>query len=423
MQLKEHHIVSTFSCPVVRVASVEDHSNADRLSIIRMEGLGYTAISAKLEDGTPRYRVGDLVVYIPADSVLPEWFLRDQGYWDEEERKGTHSGTNGDRVKPRRLRGVYSEGVLYKVCAYHVEGGWPEMATRTEMTGAWNIKWAIATENGSLQQVIPGDDAAEHLGITKYDPPVPVHMAGQCANLRGHLEKFDFERLESVPDIFDDVEWVTASEKLHGSHMCISFFPGLDHPEMFGSKGDIAVNSKGLGAQGLAFKNVPENRDNVYVKTLVSLLEQGLEHRLRGAVNQLTESTLNTTVTCEVPIRLFGEVYGTGIQDLHYGTRAPEFAVFDVRVGDCWLPRSTMEAFCAILGLAVVPLLYQGPFNLAALEAVRDGPTTLGGGHIREGIVVRAERCEHHPTHGRRISKLISPAYLLRKAKNATEYQ
>lgn len=75
--------MSTFSCPVVRVASVEDHFNADRLSIIKMEGLGYTAISAKMDDGSPRYKAGDWVVYIPSASVLPEWLLKEMGFWNE----------------------------------------------------------------------------------------------------------------------------------------------------------------------------------------------------------------------------------------------------------------------------------------------------------------------------------------------------
>jgi hypothetical protein len=51
--------MSTFSCPVVRVSSVEDHPNADRLSLVRLEGLGYLCVSGKLEDGSPRYKAGD----------------------------------------------------------------------------------------------------------------------------------------------------------------------------------------------------------------------------------------------------------------------------------------------------------------------------------------------------------------------------
>ena len=107
--------MSKFACPVVKIASVENHSGADRLSIIKMEGLGYTCIANKLEDGSPRYRPGDFVVYIPSASVLPEWLLKEMGFWNEETGKGTLAGADGNRVSPRRLRGVFSEGILYPV--------------------------------------------------------------------------------------------------------------------------------------------------------------------------------------------------------------------------------------------------------------------------------------------------------------------
>jgi len=81
--------MSTFSCPVVRVESVIDHPGADRLSIVKLHGLGYTCISGKLEDGSHRYLPGDMVVYIPSASVLPEWLLRRMEFWNDETGKGT----------------------------------------------------------------------------------------------------------------------------------------------------------------------------------------------------------------------------------------------------------------------------------------------------------------------------------------------
>lgn len=104
--------MSTFSCPVVRVASVEDHPNADRLSLVRLEGLGYLCISGKLEDGSPRYQAGDWCVYIPSAAVLPEWLLKEMDFWNEETGKGMLSGSDGNRVKPLKLRGIFSEGLI-----------------------------------------------------------------------------------------------------------------------------------------------------------------------------------------------------------------------------------------------------------------------------------------------------------------------
>ncbi len=106
--------MSEFKCPVVRVESVIDHPNADRLSIIKLVNLGYTCISAKLDDLSHRYKVGDLVAYIPSSSVLPPDLLQIMGFWDNESGKGTLAGSNGNRVKPMKLRVTFSEGLVVR---------------------------------------------------------------------------------------------------------------------------------------------------------------------------------------------------------------------------------------------------------------------------------------------------------------------
>jgi RNA ligase (TIGR02306 family) len=266
-----------------------------------------------------------------------------------------------------------------------------------------------------------GQDVSDLLGITKYEPTIPAAMAGEVANMMEHLIKYDFERWERVPLMFELGEQVTATEKLHGTNMCITWVPDLTHEEMFGTQGNIMVNSKGLGASGLAFKNNPANQGNLYVRTLRDLLSKDFEAKLLTLVATLT-AEMQLEIMTPLPVRVFGEIYGAGVQDLHYGTRAPEFAVFDMQIGERWLTDAELAQACAHLGVRKVPLAYKGPFDLTALEAVRDGTTLMGGTNIREGIVVRSENLLPHPVHGRRICKMISPDYLVRKAKNATEF-
>ena len=63
--------MSDFEVLVYRIEEpVENHPDADRLSLIKIQG--YTCISAKLEDGSHRYKQGELVAYIPEGAVLPE---------------------------------------------------------------------------------------------------------------------------------------------------------------------------------------------------------------------------------------------------------------------------------------------------------------------------------------------------------------
>lgn len=391
--------MSSFSCPIVQVNSVTNHPNADRLSIIALDGLGYTAISAKLDSGESRYKADDWVVYIPSGAVLPMFLLKTMGFWDEVAGKGTLAGSNGDRVKPLKLRGIFSEGLLFPV---------------RDRNGSLYI----TDGEGDSVKVFAGEDVSRYLDIVKYEPPIPVHMAGEVANLSDHTIKYDFERYESVPDIFSRTDTVVATEKLHGTFSAILFVPNLNHSEMFGSQGEILVHSKGLGAQGLAFKNNQANDTNLYVKTLRNMLEK---HNLELILRNISEHNNN----CKVA--LFGEIFGKGVQDLHYGTTVPEFRVFDIKINNDWFPEllSMSRMGVDLYGLKqldIVPELYRGPFDLDKLYAVRDGKSTIGSQHIREGIVVRTMVEARHVTHGRKICKMISPDYLLRKSKDATEY-
>lgn len=399
--------MSKFSCPVVRVAAVEEHLNADRLSLVRLEGLEYLCISNKLEDGSPRYRPGDFVVYIPSASVLPEWLLKEMGFWNEETGLGTLAGSGGDRVKPLKLRGIFSEGVLFPTLPMRYI---PD-ACMLEVTISHN-------GNDGMPMLRVGDDASELLGITKWVAPIPIHMAGEVASVAEAALTYDFERWESVPDIFDPGEVVVATEKLHGTCCIIQYFPGMDHPEMFPDHSgyrSITVSSKGLGSQGLVFKNNEANANNLYVRALRTLLA---DHDLAGLLHSMSKVDGGAH-----PVAILGEVFGKGVQDLDYGTTKPTFRVFDMRIGREWLSPDAVAYWGR--DLPRVPTLYAGPFDRAAIETVRDGTTTVGGTNVREGVVVRSLVPRDHPIHGRRIAKFISPAYLLRRVKNgeATEYQ
>ena len=67
-----------------------------------------------------------------------------------------------------------------------------------------------------------------------------------------------------------------------------------------------------------------------------------------------------------------------------------------------------------------VPVLYRGPFSVAAMRKHTDGRTMMGADHIREGIVMipASERTDQRI--GRVCLKSVSANYLTRK--NGTEY-
>ena len=96
---------------VLRVSKVEQHPNAPHLDMVYFHHYP-GVVSMKLEDGSPRYKEDELVVYITEGSIVPEYLLR-QGFWDEEKNIGLLSGPQGNRVKASNFRGIRSHGILF----------------------------------------------------------------------------------------------------------------------------------------------------------------------------------------------------------------------------------------------------------------------------------------------------------------------
>lgn len=146
-------------------------------------------------------------------------------------------------------------------------------------------------------------------------------------------------------------------------------------------------------------------------------MKYGLAEKLPAALVGTVES-----------ISLYAE--GLGVQDLKYGTTGadPEARFFDISYifgGEkFYLGPVAMRKQLEDLELPAVPLLYQGPFSLEALEEATNGKETLTGEgiHVREGTVVSPIEPRRDDLLGRVILKSVSESYLLRKG-DATEYE
>lgn len=378
--------MSAMEVRIVEIEAIEDHPDADALEIARIGG--YRSI-VKIGE----YRAGDRVAYIPEDAVVPEAVLRRIGLWDEDKGKGRCAGKQGNRVKAIRLRGVVSQGLLYP--AGEVPDGSGE----------------AGGEGGSAVGVEVGTDVAGALGITKYEPPIPVHMSGEVANVRGHTLDYDIESLQKFPGVLEDGEEVVFSEKLHGTWTCFGFDPGLGHEELL--EGGTIISSKGLSSTGLVFKWNEANAENLYVRIFRKLLfDTGLWTRIVEAARAAGE-----------PLYLLGETFGRKVQDLEYGQPTPAFRAFDLYRGaprsGRFESRSALFTQLAEWGIESVPVLYRGPYSLAEAEKWRDGRSTLTDAHVREGIVITpaVERSYPKLPMARVQLKLVSPDYLLRRGK------
>jgi RNA ligase (TIGR02306 family) len=344
--------MSGFNTTIYRIA-LEEHPGADRLEIGRIPGQDYQFIVGK-----GQFAHGDLFAYIQEGSIVPEALLQEMGL------SGKLAGPEANRVRAQKFRGILSQGLAYRPAA------WP---------GHW-------TE---------GMDVAAELAIARWEPPIPIEMAGAAEPApAGTIFRAytDVENHQRYPEVLAEGEPVVITEKLHGTCCLCGIFRTANGGE------SRVVSSLGLAQRHLA---LAESTTNVYWRAAAAF---GLFARLAGVMADLNVAQA----------MLFGEVLGT--QDLKYGFTNGQvgYHAFDLYTAGGFLAHRAFENLCRAHGIPTVPVLYTGPFSADLLKCLADGPSTVGP-HIREGVVVRPIAERDDPRIGRAILKRIGPAYLSRK--------
>lgn len=341
-----------------------------KVEVVRLDGIesieGADAIElARIGDYLSvvkkgQFAAGDLVAYLPEASLVPNNLL------EELNLVGKLSGSGKNRIKAAKFRGQLSQGICYPARPEWVEG----------------------------------QDVAEELGVVKWVQEVPAHLRGNYSGDPNPV-KYDFENIKKYPRMFEEGEQVVMTEKIHGTFVCFGLRRKPD-----GTTQRI-VCSKGLGAKGFFFSLDDEaNANNVYVKTANQLDIFDNLADLMGA-------------TCD-EVLLFGEIYG--VQDLKYdySPGTSNFRAFDLKLNGEFVGLSRLKEHCELIGVPMVPILYEGPFSKEVLLEHTVGTETLSGKglHVREGVVVKPviERLNPKLPHGGRVcGKSINPAYLLRR--------
>jgi RNA ligase (TIGR02306 family) len=383
--------VSSFQVPVIAIDAIEGHPNADAIEVALIHRFRSVVRKAAA------YKPGDLVVYMPQSSVVPDYLLKRLGLWDDAKGVGRLGGPNFNRVSASKFRGLLSQGICLGVT--------PDIDDPS-------LVW-VEGEKGRIAARL-GDDVSEFLGIAKWVPIIPDELLGEVfAPGRELTVDFDIEDVKAFPDALIEGEEVEYTEKMHGVFTAVTLLPADDIGSSgaagfgFGHEQNMLVYSKGLGAQGLSFKNCEANATSVYVRATEVLRE-----RLAGLASSIRE-----------PLTIMGETFGPGVQDLHYGKELG-FRMF----GACSGYRGGLEHFgperraelASTLGVEQVHCFYRGPFSWETLAEHTDGKTATGADHIREGVVVTPVVQREHIRLGRVIAKSVSEKYLLRKG--GTEY-
>lgn len=358
--------------PVYILDAVKPHNGANKLEIVEVGG--WQVVTQK-----GLHTAGEKVVYFPPDSLIPESLADILGVTQylsfSVHRKGL------GRVKSINLRKEPSHGFIARI-------------------------EKVAEYYPDIISCVEGDNVAEKLGIEKWEPIEDTSGShpdqGKTERKRlcnPYFSKYtDIQNLRHYKSVFTEEDEVTISCKVHGSNCRISLLKSSNFkwykPWTWFNRYEWCVGSH-----------------NVQRKlTDMGVYGTGFTDCVKGMIKEIQRDKGDNVI-------VFGEVFGSNIQDLTYGRENPEFRVFDIKVGEKYLDWKDVVYYCKLWKVETVPVLYEGKFNYDKVVELSKGKTTLmdENAHIREGVVVKTLVESIHPKIGRKILKYVSDDYLTRK--------
>lgn len=323
------------------------------------------------------YQVNDLACYLEIDSWVPSSvapFLTKSGHYPK-----VFEGVEGERLKTIKLRGQVSQGLLLPF---------------SELS-KFNVIGDFTFDHTTWKE---GDDVTSHLGILKWEKPLPAQLQGKARGSFPHfIPKTDQERVQNIKSEFAaEVEarsFYEVTEKIDGSSMTAFVLNG-DDPDRIVSR--FGVCSRNL--------ELLETEGNTYWDTARKLkLEERIRETLESGMIEGCES-----------LAVQGELCGPGIQGNIYKLDEVTFVVFDIFdiTAHKYLSPSLRMAVCNRYGFYHVPVIYsmtdlsKWPTVETLLEYA-DGPSLYNRNTAREGLVFKC--------HDRDFSfKAISNKFLLK---------
>ena len=383
---------------VCKVEKVEKHPNADKLSIVTIKGWNCIV-------GLDQYKAGDLCIYCPPDSIIPNNLI---------EKHNLEFLKKNGKVGIVKLRKIVSQGLILDI---------------NDLPA--NVK---AKE---------GLNVADILGIKKWEPPEPGFQAGKKKEkisdyfmmlvrreitVRRFASKTvgiikdrifkkkrklnplfdvytDIENIKNYQNVFQDGEDVIITEKIHGTNVRYGHLPKVKKSLFNKDSHEFCYGSHKVQICGNRGKNCFYGED-VYGK---------IAEKLQIA-DKLPEN-----------IVLYGEIFGKGIQDLTYGLSDIGIRFFDAKDTKTRKYLDFNDFYKLINELdpvgdtfIAVPLLYRGSYSTEIVKKCTEGKSVIYSDQMREGCVIKPIK-EQYVHMGRKILKSINEEYLLRK--NGTEFK
>lgn len=369
--------MSTFTVPVVTVKTVTKHPNADALDILTFEEIAWRCV-----DKIGLRKPGDLVVYIPIDALVdtkrPEFaFLAPRAKAD-----------GFARIRTMKLRGEISQGLVISA---------PPLLLVPTMVDD--------NQQGMEIEPNPGNDAAYHYGIIKYEPPPEFIPANAAGLFPSWCQKSDAERYQNfnrnIQPFADEEFFIT--KKMDGTSCTVFYDAERENPLGVCSR-NLELKEDDLGSDKYFDTGAIRQSTNTYWKIA---REKDLLQKVKD---------IATERGC-TKIALQGEICGPGIQGNRAGLNAITFYCFDIFDGirNEYLPYSEFLDTCRRHSIDTVPVIAERTIR----EDIETGFKWISGlkydnGLPAEGAVYVAKIPREVGNLGRLKFKFINPEFLLK---------
>ncbi len=357
-------MASSLIVNVCEIKEVKNHPNGDRLDLCIVKGW-------QVVTGRDQYKAGDIVVFIPPDTLVPEELA------DKLNIRNYLGGKEKTRVKTVRLRGEMSFGLTIDI---------PE-----------GKDWEV------------GYNCASDMNIVKYDPPMRA-MCGDAAPEDALFTKYtDIENIRNFPDVFVECEPVIATEKIDGSNVRCG--QGISI-----TKDGAEILEWKAGSHSLKRKR-PTDEDMAnsiywYPYTLPCVKEMVERMIVNGPYKEVT---------------IYGEIYGRvrgGHKSLHYGEpNSLNFVAFDIKIDGNYVGDYVFRGICEEFKIPTAPVVAKFDFSIEKAKEFSTGDSILAAKngmeepHMREGIVIKPIKERRDPAFGRVVVKFLNDDYVILKNK------
>jgi len=305
---------------IQKISEIKPIDGADKIEVALMENLGWECVIAKKDN----IKVGDLVIYIEIDSVMPECpefeFLRERKF----------------RVRTIKLRKQISQGLILPLTSLprSVDITKIPMSIGDDVTDILNIKkydLQIQEEQCLSQKKYKSKTLQFLMGFRIFRAIYLILNGKQKGNWPDWITKTDEERIQSCPSVlinnFDKNWYIT--EKLDGQSG--SFF---------------TYYKKCWGLKKIAFGVCSRN---IWLKTPnnSNYWEVARKFDIENKLKKFNE---------EIVVQ--GEILATNVQKNKYKITEPDFYVFNVIKNGIRLSVKEMQEFCKNIELKTVPIIY-----------------------------------------------------------------